>query len=60
LGCWKLNLRRVADGTAPWGVQKHLASGVIRGIGPACAMRLVRVFGEAAFDMVEASPERLR
>ena len=33
---------------------------MIRGIGPAYAGRLVKAFGETVFDVIEASPERLR
>ena len=42
------------------GIEKYLASGMIRGIGPAYAKRLVRAFGEAVFDVIEADPSRLR
>ena len=33
---------------------------MIRGIGPVYAKRLVRVFGEAVFDLIEQQPARLR
>src|SRR5918993_5971904 len=52
----------VLTATAPTGVEgieKYLASGQMRGIGPAMAKRLVAAFGEATFDIIEASPERL-
>ena len=42
------------------GIEKYLSSGMIRGIGPAYAKKLVRSFGEKVFDVIEASPERLR
>jgi exodeoxyribonuclease V alpha subunit len=42
------------------GIEKYLASGMIRGIGPAYAKKLVRAFGETVFDVIEAAPERLR
>ena len=41
------------------GIEKYLASGQMRGIGPAMAKRIVAAFGEATFDIIEASPERL-
>src|SRR5437879_9541702 len=46
----------------PWldGIEKHLVSGMIRGIGPVYAKKLVRAFGEKVFDTIEAEPERLR
>jgi exodeoxyribonuclease V alpha subunit len=42
------------------GIERYLASGLIRGIGPVYATRLVRAFGEAVFDLIEQQPERLR
>ena len=42
------------------GIEKYLGSGMIRGIGPIYAKRLVRHFGKDVFDIIEANPERLR
>ena len=42
------------------GIEKYLGSGMIRGIGPAYAKKLVRAFGEKVFDTIEAEPDRLR
>jgi exodeoxyribonuclease V alpha subunit len=42
------------------GIEKYLSSGMIRGIGPAYAKKLVHAFGEKVFDTIEAEPERLR
>lgn len=42
------------------GIEKYLGSGMIRGIGPVYAKRLVKAFGEAVFDIIEAEPDRLR
>ena len=42
------------------GIEKYLGSGMIRGIGPVYAKRMVRLFGKDVFDIIEASPERLR
>jgi len=42
------------------GIEKYLGSGMIRGIGPVYAKRLVKSFGKDFFDIIEASPERLR
>ncbi len=42
------------------GIERYLGSGMIRGIGPAYAKRLVKTFGEAVFDVIEAEPARLR
>src|SRR3970040_842513 len=41
-------------------VSEHLGAGMIRGIGPVYAKKLVRAFGEKVFDVIEAEPERLR
>ena len=41
------------------GIERYLGSGMIRGIGPVYARRMVRLFGKDVFDIIEASPERL-
>jgi len=33
---------------------------MIRGVGPVYAKKLVRAFGEKVFDVIEATPNRLR
>ena len=40
-------------------VYRYLASGVIRGIGPKMARKIVDTFGEEAFAVLESQPERL-
>ena len=42
------------------GIEKYLGSGMIRGIGPVYAKKMVKAFGEKVFDVIEAAPERLR
>src|ERR1700677_4038412 len=42
------------------GIEKYLGSGMIRGIGPVYAKKLVRAFGEKVFDTIEVEPDRLR
>src|SRR3954467_8747333 len=42
------------------GIEKYLCSGMIRGVGPVYAKNLVRAFGEKVFDVIEATPDRLR
>jgi exodeoxyribonuclease V alpha subunit len=42
------------------GIEKYLGSGMIRGIGPAYAKKLIHAFGEKVFDTIEAEPARLR
>ncbi|MBE3598871.1 MAG: ATP-dependent RecD-like DNA helicase [Limnochordaceae bacterium] len=41
------------------GVERLLASGVIKGVGPATARRLVAAFGERALDVIASDPQRL-
>src|SRR6201994_3778983 len=42
------------------GIEKYLGSGMIRGIGPVDAKKLVRAFGEAVFEVIAQEPDRLR
>jgi exodeoxyribonuclease V alpha subunit len=42
------------------GIEKYLGSGMIKGIGPHFAKKLVKTFGEEVFDVIENTPERLR
>ena len=42
------------------GIEKYLGSGMIRGIGPVYAQKMVKAFGEKVFDVIEAEPDRLR
>ena len=42
------------------GIEKYLGSGMIRGIGTVLAKRMVGLFGTDVFDIIEASPGRLR
>jgi exodeoxyribonuclease V alpha subunit len=46
--------------TTTEGIEKYLGSGMIRGIGPIYAKKLVRAFGEVVFDVIEQEPNRLR
>ena len=51
---------RTAPPTSADGIEKYLSSGMIRGVGPVYAKKLVRAFGEKVFEIIEASPDRLR
>src|SRR5258708_4696369 len=46
--------------TTTEGIEKYLGSGMIRGIGPVYAKKLVRAFAEAVFEVIEQEPHRLR
>src|SRR5271169_3977758 len=51
---------KTSEPTSVEGIEKYLASGMIRGIGPAYAKKLLRAFGEKVFDVIETQAERLR
>ena len=42
------------------GIEKYLGSGMIKGIGPHFAKKLVTAFGEKVFDVIEETPQRMR
>jgi exodeoxyribonuclease V alpha subunit len=42
------------------GIEKYLGSGMVKGIGPHFAHKLVQAFGDAVFDIIEQQPQRLR
>ncbi|MGY6275711.1 SF1B family DNA helicase RecD2 [Methylomonas sp. MgM2] len=69
LGCWvndrqhgqqfkTISLRTVPPTTLD-GIEKYLGSGMVKGIGPHFAKKLVKAFGEQVFDVIEQTPERL-
>ena len=41
------------------GMRRYLGSGLIKGIGPVTAKRIVDHFGKEALDVIESDPERL-
>ncbi len=41
------------------GVRRYLGSGLIKGVGPATAGRIVDYFGEKTLEIIEENPERL-
>src|SRR5215475_3389970 len=57
---FKARFLRTSAPTSTEGIEKYLSSGMIRGIGPVYAKKLVRAFGERVFDVIEAEPDRLR
>ena len=42
------------------GIEKYLGSGLVKGIGPVMAKRIVKAFGKETLDVIEESVERLR
>src|SRR6266849_4235239 len=57
---FKARFLRTSPPTSADGIEKYLSSGMIRGVGPVYAKKLVRAFGEKVFDVIEATPNRLR
>jgi exodeoxyribonuclease V alpha subunit len=57
---FKARFLRTSPPTSVDGIERYLSSGMIRGIGPAYAKKLLRAFGEKVFDIIEATPDRLR
>ena len=57
---FKAAFLRVTPPTSLDGIERYLGSGMIKGIGPVYATKLVRAFGEKVFDVIEQSPDQLR
>ncbi|MBA3517235.1 MAG: ATP-dependent RecD-like DNA helicase, partial [Rhizobiales bacterium] len=57
---FKARFLKTSEPSSIEGIEKYLGSGMIRGIGPVYAKRLVKQFGKDVFDIIEANPERLR
>ncbi len=57
---FKAAFLKVSPPTTLEGIEKYVGSGMIRGIGPVYATKLVRAFGAAVFELIEQQPARLR
>ena len=57
---FKARFLRTSPPTSADGIEKYLASGMIRGVGPVYAKKLVRAFGEKVFEIIEETPGRLQ
>ena len=42
-----------------YGIEKYLGSGLIKGIGPKFARKIVEQFGDQTLDIIETEPSRL-
>ncbi len=51
---------RIAPPNTASGMEKYLGSGMVKGIGPVYAARLVAAFGTDVFEIIERDPLRLR
>src|SRR5258707_5852566 len=57
---FKASFLKATAPTTVEGIEKYLGSGMIRGIGPVYAKKLVRAFGETVFEVIQQEPSRLR
>jgi exodeoxyribonuclease V alpha subunit len=57
---FKARFMRTSAPTSIEGIEKYLCSGMIHGIGPVYAKKMIKAFGEKVFDIIEADPDRLR
>jgi len=55
---FRASFLKSAAPTTVEGIEKYLGSGMIRGIGPAYAKKLVRAFGESVLEVIQQEPGR--
>jgi exodeoxyribonuclease V alpha subunit len=56
---FRASLLKTAAPTSREGIEKYLGSGMVKGIGPVYAKKLVTKFGEKIFDVIEQESGRL-
>ncbi|GFO58329.1 ATP-dependent RecD-like DNA helicase [Geomonas silvestris] len=56
---FKASQLKAVQPTTLEGIEKYLGSGMVKGIGPHFAKKLVQAFGAEVFEVIEASPQRL-
>jgi exodeoxyribonuclease V alpha subunit len=56
---FRASFLQIVPPTSIEGIRRYLGSGMIKGIGQHFADKLVAAFGEAVFDVIERTPERL-
>src|SRR5436309_9438313 len=57
---FKTTQLRVVPPTTLEGIERYLGSGMVKGIGPHFARKLVQAFGAAVFDAIAQAPARLQ
>lgn len=57
---FQAELLKTAPPNSLEGIEKYLSSGLIKGIGPHFARKLVKAYGEDEFDVIEKAPNRLK
>jgi exodeoxyribonuclease V alpha subunit len=45
--------------TSLWGLERYLGSGLLKGIGPATAKKIIATFGDETLDIIDNHPQRL-
>jgi len=56
---FKARIIRTTQPNTVEGIEKYLGSGIVRGVGPIFARRLVSAFGVNVFDIIENHPKLL-
>ena len=56
---FKAEVLQVMPPSSTEGIRRYLASGLVHGIGPGYATRLVEAFGRRVFEVIEKEPEKL-
>src|SRR5207244_4925447 len=57
---FKTRQLRVVPPTTLEGIERYLGSGMVKGIGPHFARKLVQTFGAEVFDVIAQTPQRLQ
>jgi exodeoxyribonuclease V alpha subunit len=57
---FKAETLRATQPASAEGIEKYLGSGMVKGIGPAYARKIVAVFGERTLEVIDQSPSFLR
>ncbi len=57
---FRAELLTVTPPTTTEGIERYLGSGMIKGIGPVYARKLVGAFGDAVFEVIEQTPDKLK
>ena len=57
---FKADILNVTPPDSPEGIERYLASGLVKGVGPVYAKKLVARFGPGIFDVIENASARLQ
>jgi exodeoxyribonuclease V alpha subunit len=57
---FQTNFLKILLPTTLEGIERYLGSGLIKGIGPVYAKKLIEAFGETIFDVIDNQPDRLK